>query len=60
MDLDAQTFAILSVSLGLIVAGIWDWIAHLLNELNCRDWWEDIENEEDEVDESDRHESGKK
>ena len=58
MDLDAKTFAILSLLLGLIVAGIWDWVSLLLDEMDDRKWWEDIE--EDDVDENDRHESGKK
>ena len=47
MDLDAKTFAILSLTFGVIVALIWDWIVILLNEMDGSDkWWEDIEEED--------------
>ena len=59
MDIDAKTFAIISLTIVIVVPLVWDWISDLLDELD-REYWEDIEESEDEVDESDRHKCGKK
>jgi len=48
MELDAKTFAILSVTFGVIAALAWDWISHLLDDMERKDkWWEDIEEDAD-------------
>ncbi len=57
MDIDAKTFAIISLTIIIVVPLVWDWITDLLDELD-REYWEDIEKTEDE--EPDRHKCGKK
>lgn len=61
MELDAKTFAILSLIIGIVVALVWDWYVDIQDEANKEDekYWQNIE-PEDEVDESDRPRSRKK
>ena len=52
MDITATSFAIIIFCVSLIGALIFDWIAHLLDEMEDKDWWKDIE--EEEVDDTER------
>jgi len=60
MELDAPTFAIMSLFFVVAVAAFWDWYADIRDEADKEDekYWEEIE-PEDELD-ADRVRSGKK
>ena len=59
MDLDAKTIAILIVFFGVVVGIIWDWAGSWDDTFD--DFWEPLDrNDDDEIDEDERNQSGKK